>query len=65
MRRGRYHCTDEDSPMANIQQALDGVPACRCWAGWNQWVEVWIAAAALEQQQADIAGFLRRAFADP
>jgi hypothetical protein len=51
--------------MANIQQALDGVPACRCWAGWNQKVEVWIAAAALEQLQADIAGFLRRAFADP
>jgi hypothetical protein len=33
--------------------------------GWNQWKEVWIAAAALEQLQADIAGFLRRAFADP
>jgi hypothetical protein len=51
--------------MANIQQALDGVPACRCLAGWNQWVEVWIAAAALEHPQAGIAGFLRRAFADP
>ena len=51
--------------MANIQQALDGVPACRYWAGLNQKLEVWIAAAAHEHPQAGIAGFLRRAFADP
>ncbi|KAJ5990497.1 hypothetical protein N7522_010704 [Penicillium canescens] len=61
---GGHHRNERDSTTVSIQQALDGVPACRRWLGWNEW-KAWMAAAALEQLQADMAGSLRRVFADP